>query len=1028
MINTNITKPKFMYRVSLKTVLDVTVQILIFIYIASYFTPEHLFSKTTITGGDTASHYYTAHYLKDYLLPHGKILGWMQGNFAGFPVFQFYFPLPFILMVLLSYLIGLPIAFKIISILGVFLLPVCTYYGFRLLGFRFPIPSLASLFTIPFLFMEANSMWGGNIPSTLAGEFTYSIGLALMVLFAGSCYHGIHKNRYVIRNGLLLAMIGFSHGYTLLFAGVFTSYFLLALPGFGKNLRYLLKVHSLAFCLMGFWIVPLLGYTTFTTRYNYIWIINSWREILPPVLWPGLVLAAVFTFYKLVRLVWPRWREPFDHRLGLLWYILGLSYLFYLVAFRIHVVDIRFLPFLQLYIVLLGALPIGLLSMKLKGGWLVLVILSMVTVLWTDKHVTSIRHWITWNYSGFESKPLWPAYSGVNRALLGTEADPRVVYEHSADHNTAGTVRAFESLPFFSGRNTLEGLYMQSSISAPFIFYTQSEISEVTSCPLPDYHCSTLNLQSGADHLRLFNVSDFIVRSDTVDRTIRNSPDFKLKEIISPYKIYRVMNNENRYVVPLLYQPVQLQTQDWKMDFYNWFKRRGTNHVHMVHLFNEDLSDESHFTLKASSLPLEIPKVPFKEYPQVTEKVSQEEIRITTSRIGHPLLVKISYHPRWQVEGADRIYLASPSFMLIFPTNNNVRLFFGDTPIVHFGHLLTILGLGVLLASLRPLSKRLVPLRTRISVLEDRLATTRLGFTVVSLFSWYDRHRQWMAVSIIFSTIVTTFFVFFLLQHTDASVLYNRGLEQFSNQHLEQAIPLFEKAMEQNPNSPSAINANYYLAICFFKQNQWQKTVDIFTQMITKYPDSIYIPEALYHIGLCLQNLGRKVEAQAKFETVTTQYHSSQWADHARTQLNAGKATTSVLGNGAISQAAEARAEYDAAIVLYDQHRLQESGYTFRAVVDKYPNDELADDSYMYYCFTLFRRGMYSQTIHELRIMISSYPLSPWIPEARYHLALSLLHLGQASQAVVEFKRILEDSPDSRWARFAKEKLKEIEK
>ena len=28
-------------------------------------------------------------------------------------------------------------------------------------------------------------MWGGNIPSTLAGEFSFSLGLALAVLFFG---------------------------------------------------------------------------------------------------------------------------------------------------------------------------------------------------------------------------------------------------------------------------------------------------------------------------------------------------------------------------------------------------------------------------------------------------------------------------------------------------------------------------------------------------------------------------------------------------------------------------------------------------------------------------------------------------------------------------------------------------------------------------------------------------------------------------------------------------------------------------
>ena len=76
-------------------IIDVIVLIAIFAYIASFINPEIFFSSTITAGGDTASHYNAAKYLKEYLLPHGKIIGWEPGNYAGFPLFQFYFPLPF---------------------------------------------------------------------------------------------------------------------------------------------------------------------------------------------------------------------------------------------------------------------------------------------------------------------------------------------------------------------------------------------------------------------------------------------------------------------------------------------------------------------------------------------------------------------------------------------------------------------------------------------------------------------------------------------------------------------------------------------------------------------------------------------------------------------------------------------------------------------------------------------------------------------------------------------------------------------
>ena len=59
------------------------------LFLLAYFKPGLLFSPSITTGGDTASHYYTAVYLKDVLLPSGRILGWNPGILAGYPIFQF---------------------------------------------------------------------------------------------------------------------------------------------------------------------------------------------------------------------------------------------------------------------------------------------------------------------------------------------------------------------------------------------------------------------------------------------------------------------------------------------------------------------------------------------------------------------------------------------------------------------------------------------------------------------------------------------------------------------------------------------------------------------------------------------------------------------------------------------------------------------------------------------------------------------------------------------------------------------------
>ena len=44
-------------------------------FLFSYFDYRSLFSLTITAGGDTGSHYFTAQYLRDYLLPQGKLSG-----------------------------------------------------------------------------------------------------------------------------------------------------------------------------------------------------------------------------------------------------------------------------------------------------------------------------------------------------------------------------------------------------------------------------------------------------------------------------------------------------------------------------------------------------------------------------------------------------------------------------------------------------------------------------------------------------------------------------------------------------------------------------------------------------------------------------------------------------------------------------------------------------------------------------------------------------------------------------------------
>ncbi len=1014
-------------------VVEVLVVIAVLCLLLTYFSPGYLFSKTITTGGDTASHYYTAKYLKEVLLPQGQVVGWMPGNYAGFPVFLFYFPLPFLVTVGLSYAVPLEVAFKLVTILGTVLLPGAAYCSLRLLRYDFPIPVFGAVLTLPFLFMEANSMWGGNIPSTLAGEFAFSLAFALSILFLGSLHAGITSNRRVLSNAVLLAVIGFSHGYALLFAGLASLFFVITTEHIRRKAKYLVQVHGLAFLLMGFWIVPLLLNLPNTTRYNYIWVINSIREVFPVILIPvvlvaiGGALAAIATTVvgaeRRLELSTDRLRRAWDGldtRRLYLWFCVAVSLVFYLIAFKVHVVDIRFLPYLQVALCLIAAVEVGRGAQALQVGWVSPVLLAAVVFLWVGHNEKTISSWIDWNYSGFEAKRLWPAFSAVNRTLAGTWADPRVVYEHSSQHNQAGTTRAFESIPLFSGRATLEGIYMQSSLSSPFVFYLQSEISHEISCPLPDYGCSTLNLQAAIRHLQMFNVRDVIVVSDEVKAEIAKRPEFVLKHRSGPYDVYELLSNENRYVTPLDYEPIAYRSPNWKPVAYRWFKNTEVNDRHLVFVDQNRTEDLKRFKVISDGGDLaSLPRIPVEGPCHVEENVRDQQIAIRTDCLGKPVLVKVSYHPNWTVEGAETIYLASPSFMLIYPERREVTLRFAKKGGDYAGAAATMIGLMWVGVALSPVRHR--GLRTSLARVPSAIvnaATARFKRRIVVMMEWIDRRRigvvtaAWVTVFLVGGTVIAA------SKREDPGILYAKGMSQFGKNDLTGAKESFARIMQQYPDTSAASNANYFYAVIHFKEEDHQRSIEAFRRLVTTYPESHWVPEAYYHIGVSSARLERAHEAREVYQSVIARYGTTRWAGYAKDRLRELSAARGVADSPYHSL-------YGRAMSHFDAGRYAESRDAFATIRQRFPGTEGAEHAMYFHAVSYFKEHEFRSVIKEFASFIAAYPASAYKPEAYYHIAVSHQRLDEPLEARGVFERVVREFPESRWAGYSREALRE---
>jgi hypothetical protein len=85
--------------------------------------------------------------------------------------------------------------------------------------------------------------------------------------------------------------------------------------------------------------------------------------------------------------------------------------------------------------------------------------------------------------------------------------------------------------------------------------------------------------------------------------------------------------------------------------------------------------------------------------------IGLQSLSFHVSRVGVPMLVKISYYPRWHATGATGPYRVSPNLMVVVPTFKNVSLNYTSTPALSLGNVLSdltvISGLIVLYMVLR---------------------------------------------------------------------------------------------------------------------------------------------------------------------------------------------------------------------------------------------------------------------------------------------------------------------------------------
>jgi hypothetical protein len=642
----------------------------------------------------------------------------------------FYFPLPYALIALLTFPLGDQVAFKLVTVLGLLALPVTCWASFRVLRLREPAPLLAACGACVFLFMsqatptEAFTIWGGNIASTMAGEFPFSISFALLPLALAVLWRVCEDGKGWRAAALLVSALVLSHILTtiVLVLGVVVLVLRRPLATALASFRRLALVMGVAFSLTAFWALPFLLRVQYTAHFRWTqkdqYSLLFPNEIRPYLLFAlvGLVVAVVRGERRVLLYAWPAVAAAF------------VFVVLIRVAPQAALWNARMLPFLYLFSLLVAAYGASVVAgrvaellqrrtgVSLRYTWLVVVAVMVVApVAGAWRHRGFVPHWAEYNYSGFEAKPGWPEAQALFDTLAALPPG-RVMWEYHPDYERFGTTRTLENIPVFGGQPTMEGLLIESSLNAPFHFINQAETSENETQAVPGISYPDFDFPTGLAHLRLFGVRYYVAYDackEKPDASVWQSCEslhMKDQETEAAaaaglpvvtrsgrFTIYRV-GSGNLVEVPE-FKPVLVDHGDWRANSLTWYANPDWLQVPLAYASADDKAARAAFA-PSGPLPLTSPRrEPLDRPGELPATVSRtgDRISFTTDRVGEPHIVKVSWFPNWHAEGAEGPWMLSPGLMVVVPTQREVRLSYRDTPADLAGKALTVVGVGALL-------------------------------------------------------------------------------------------------------------------------------------------------------------------------------------------------------------------------------------------------------------------------------------------------------------------------------------------
>ena len=680
---------------------------------------------TLPTGGDMGAHIVPTKFFVEELFYNFKISGWSNDWFAGYPAYYFYFPLPPSIVAIFNLILPFNISFKIMVLIALVLLVISVE---KLINYKIGTLSYIGFAGgLLYLLTESFTIFGGNLASSLAGQYSFTYSLA----FANLSIYYIRNNlieHSVIKGSVFLGFSLLSHIIPfLIYAPIFLIYFLTSKS---INLEKLIGLLIFLFLTLRFSISLFLN-LEFTTNMTYS-PYTKIKDLIKPDILPFAI--AIFSYG-----IFTAGRNLKNIFISTEMYLIFASTFLFFYGPEGALWNGRLVPFFNLGLIILFFKifdeKMDLLIDKIKQKYLIvlfyliftsffiynyvqkwqeryaitvyfvafIILLSFITTIYKPKYglgitlialvlssVNFLPHWLNWNFTGYDQKDDWSDITNLYSELNQLEPG-RIMWEPNSDLNKYGTPMVLMTIPMFTNHESIEGLYFDSSITTPFHFVTVSGLAESPSNPVGGLSYINGDFDRGVRYMKELGIDYFISYTESItDKAILSNELENLFQS-SPFTVFKVNSNKVEVIESELISFTQPNLFNRISN--SIFKRKEIDSFFVLSMKEFKLDNKKRIIEGISSGEIQnLNNISHLESEIDNIKISNTKITFQTEHPNRLHIVKVSYFPNWKIKNGLGPYRISPSFMAVIPHTNEVEIIFENTPLENAISLFSIIA------------------------------------------------------------------------------------------------------------------------------------------------------------------------------------------------------------------------------------------------------------------------------------------------------------------------------------------------